>query len=206
MKSLIPWLASDICKRATSGAQLDICKDTVCCICHQPRQLKLILRMQIEGLRLWRVCALYDLPIASLDALWPLLAAHFAGPPAAAAMQAADAAAMAAEPASQPANAAAAAGGGGNEGGALQGGTARFAMAREALLTAAELVCHAARCNRKEIRANEYTYCHANEYTHRSADVREITEGHSQRLLKEGRLVKMRNIPPASGARHLTAL
>ena len=32
--------------------------------------------MQAEGLRLWRVAAAYDLPIASLDALWPLLAAR----------------------------------------------------------------------------------------------------------------------------------
>lgn len=73
----------------------------------------------MEGLRLWRVCAMYDVCVASLDAMWPLLAARFAGPAA------------------------------GSGGGAASGAHRTVladALAREALLTAAELVCHAARC------------------------------------------------------------
>lgn len=107
--------------------------------------------VQVEGLRLWRVCALHDIPIASLDALWPLLAAHFAGPPVAAAgdaSPAADAATAAADERTQSASSAATAGDGngdGNGDGVLQGGATQCALAREALLTAAELVCHAAR-------------------------------------------------------------
>ena len=82
--------------------------------------------LQVEGLRLWRVTAAYDLRIASLDALWPLLAVHFAGPPAAPHAEAAD-----------PAAATTASGG-------IQH-AAQLVLAREALLTAAALVSHAAR-------------------------------------------------------------
>jgi hypothetical protein len=83
--------------------------------------------VQVEGLRLWRVTAAYDLRIASLDALWPLLAAHFAGPPAAPHAGAADSAAAAAASGSDR-------------------HAAQLVLAREALLTAAALVSHAARC------------------------------------------------------------
>ncbi len=79
--------------------------------------------VQVEGLRLWHVTAAYDLRIASLDALWPLLAAHFTGPPAAS-------------------NAASAASAGGD---ASHEHAAQLVLAREALLTAAALISHAAR-------------------------------------------------------------
>ena len=86
--------------------------------------------MQVEGLRLWRVTAMYSLRIASLDALWPLLAVHFAGAPAAPHAEAAD----------SPAAAAASAGDD-----ASHVHAAQLNLAREALLTAATLISHAAR-------------------------------------------------------------
>lgn len=84
--------------------------------------------VQVEGLRLWRVTAMYDMRIASLDALWPLLAAQFAGPPAAPHTEGDDSAATAT-----------ASGGIGSQ------HAAQLVLAREALLTAAALVSHAAR-------------------------------------------------------------
>ena len=35
---------------------------------------------QVEALRIWRVSTLYDIQTASLDDLWPLLAAQFVAP------------------------------------------------------------------------------------------------------------------------------
>lgn len=90
--------------------------------------------MQGEGLRLWRLAALQGLPVVALDALWPLLAAAFlppGAPPAAAAAETGGARAPA-----------------GSGGEAAGGGDRALAarLAREALLTAAELVCRASRC------------------------------------------------------------
>ena len=88
---------------------------------------------QVEGLRLWRVCALYDVHLASLDALWPLLAGAFAAPSAASAGAAAKASCgLTPSGASEYSS-------------STSSGVEDDALAREALLTAAELVCHAAR-------------------------------------------------------------
>lgn len=63
----------------------------------------------MEALRLWRVCALYSIPLMSLDDNYPLVCRHLAAPLADGAMAAA------------------------------------AALAREAFLTIAELVCLSAR-------------------------------------------------------------
>lgn len=81
--------------------------------------------VQVEGLRLWRIAALYDVPTPSLDSMWPVLAAAFlpidpppSDPPSAE---------------SQPSAA------------GRHSATSRV-VAREALLVAAELVYAAVRC------------------------------------------------------------
>jgi hypothetical protein len=94
----------------------------------------------VEGLRLWRVTAMYDLPIASLGGLWPLLAVHFAGPSPCEFrsprwMREMEEDRREAEPAAAAAS----------DADVLQGGVVQHALAREALLMAAELVRHATR-------------------------------------------------------------
>lgn len=141
-----PVQQGGITATSSSGAcSSGICVMCACCsFCTDPGWPRepTLSRLQIEGLRLWRVCALYDVPTASLDALWTMLAAHFAAPsqpetPAVKAEMSSPAAAYGGSRTSGNA--------GRGDGLAEEATAAQAALAREALLTAAELVCHAAR-------------------------------------------------------------